>query len=127
MRWDFDQQKPYWGKVTPKSPGVTDGPVTDITSSSAKCSGEVTDNGDAPILAAGIVWSTETPTSIVTDNVVEAEPQIGEFTVEITGLEEATRYYSKAFVANVKDTVLGGFESWETTSSTTIIPDNNNP
>src|SRR6056297_1327850 len=35
MRWDFDQQKPYWGKVTPKSPEVSTGSVTDITSSSA--------------------------------------------------------------------------------------------
>ncbi len=88
------------------TPMVTTADVTRITSGGARSGGEVTDEGDAPVTARGVCWSTSTnPTTgnRLTSNGTGA----GGFTSNITGLTGGVRYYVRAYAVNVYGTSYG--------------------
>ena len=76
-------------------PTVVTGEVTEIATSSAKASGEVTNDGGAEVTERGICWSTsENPT--VDDNHVAAGTGTSAFTAMMNGLEASTTYHVRA-------------------------------
>ena len=80
-------------------PTVVTGEVTEITISSAKGSGEVTNDGGTEVTERGICWSTnENPT--LNDNHVAAGTGIGAFTAIMSGLEANTTYHVRAYATN---------------------------
>jgi hypothetical protein len=120
LRWSADKDKPYWHQVSVDPPLVQTGQVTEITSNSAKCSGEVLDDGDAKVTTRGIVWNSQTSTTLTLEesNVTESGNGLGKFTVTISNLNSSTEYYSRAFAVNVSDTSYGSTIQWETVSGT---------
>lgn len=87
-------------------PTVVTGEVTEITSSSAKGSGEVTNNGGAEVTERGICWSTnENPT--LNDNHIAAGTGIGAFTAMMNGLEANTTYHVRGYATNELGTAYG--------------------
>ena len=91
--------------------------VSDITSFSAKCGGVVTTNDNAIVTARGVCWSTsQSPT---TEGPHSSDGQgLGSFSSILTGLEESTTYYVKAYATtNDGNTVYGDVKSFTTTSS----------
>ena len=97
-------------------PEVSTAPVTDITQTSAKCSGEVTSDGGTTVAERGVCWSTShNPT--VNNHKVQAGEGMGSFTCNITGLNAHTKYYVRAYATNSKDTAYGNEVSFITSAN----------
>lgn len=87
-------------------PTVTTNNVTDITSSSAKCGGNVTSDGNSSVTARGVCWSTsQNPT--INDKKTTNGAGTGSFTSNITGLAPNTTYYVKAYATSDAGTAYG--------------------
>jgi len=85
---------------------TTNANVNKITATSAISGGNVTDNGNHWIIARGVCWSTsENPT--IDDNKTTDGSGTGSFTSNITGLDEGTTYYVKAYATNGVGTIYG--------------------
>lgn len=70
--------------------------VSEITTSSAKCGGVVTANGDFTITTRGVCWNTsQNPT--INDSYTSDGQGLGSFTSNLTGLNANTTYYIKAY------------------------------
>ena len=101
-------------------PTVTTKDVTNITTNSAICGGNVTDDGNGTVTARGICWSTsQNPTT--DDNKTENGSGTGTYTSNLTNLTENTTYYVRAYATNEKGTSYGEERSFKTKSSTGII------
>jgi uncharacterized protein (TIGR02145 family) len=87
-------------------PNVTTGEVTNITTSSASCTGNVTEDGSLAITARGICWSTSEYPTIV-DSKSDEGTGLGSFTSDLTGLHSLTKYYVRAYVTNSEGTYYG--------------------
>ena len=95
---------------------VTTNNVTSITANSAVCGGNVSSDGGNTITARGICWSTsQKPTT--EDNATYSGTGIGSFTANITGLEEGTTYYVRAYAVNSKGTAYGTQKAFTTTTT----------
>ena len=67
------------------------------------CGGTITDQGTSPVTARGVCWSTSVnPTTL--DNHTEDGSGIGTFQSKLTGLNEFTAYYVRAYATNRKGT-----------------------
>jgi uncharacterized protein (TIGR02145 family) len=86
-------------KKDPTAPAVTTGAATEITTSSATISGEVTGDGGAEITARGICWGTATNPTIE-DEFTPSGTGTGTFSSTITGLGPNTFYYARAYAEN---------------------------
>ena len=85
---------------------VTTSEVTDITSSSATCGGNVTTDNGSAVTAKGICWSTsQNPT--IEDNKTTDGYGVGSFTSQIPNLVPNTQYYVRAYAINEVGTVYG--------------------
>jgi ELWxxDGT repeat protein len=92
---------------------VETGIPSEISMSSATCSGTVLSNGGGNVIERGICWSTSTlPT--VADNNVSSGSGLGQFSASITGLAPNTTYYVRAYAVNSAGTVYGNEESFIT-------------
>jgi hypothetical protein len=79
--------------------------VTDITSTTATCGGEVTDEGSSFVTAKGIVWDTlENPTVETNIGITNDGSGLGSFTSSLTGLTSDQTYYVRAYAINSEDT-----------------------
>ena len=103
------------GGGTTTTPTVTTTSVSDITSSSAKCGGNVTSDGGSSVTARGICWSTnQNPTT--NNSHTSAGSGTGTFTANITGLSASTTYYVRAYATNSKGTSYGEQKTFTTTA-----------
>ncbi|MDD2297286.1 MAG: FISUMP domain-containing protein, partial [Sphaerochaetaceae bacterium] len=85
---------------------VTTGQVTNITTTTADCAGNVTSDGGAAIIASGVCWSTsENPT--VSNSKTTDGADLGPYTSHITGLSSNTTYYVRAYATNAEGTAYG--------------------
>ena len=100
-------------------PTVVTAIVSEITSSSAKSGGEVTNNGGAVIIERGICWSiNENPT--LSDSHKSAGSGVGNYTAVMSGLEANTTYHIRAYATNTIGTAYGLDKEFTTTEM--IIP-----
>ena len=104
-------------------PTVTTKDVTNITTNSAICGGNVTDDGNGTVTARGICWSeTHNPTI---NNIYSEETNngtgTGSFTSQLTNLKENTTYYVRAYATNEKGTIYGEEKSFTILSTTGTI------
>lgn len=94
-------------------PSVTTLDVADITWTTAKGGGNVTDDGDAEITERGICWSTShNPTT--NESHANSGTGTGSFTVNMTGLTANTTYYVRAYAINSAGTSYGSEVSFTT-------------
>lgn len=99
-------------------PTVTTSDITNITATSAKCGGNVTDDGWYEITARGVCWSTnQNPT--INDAHTTNGTGTGIFTSNLTGLVKDTKYYVRAYATNNIGTSYG--EQTEFTTMDGII------
>lgn len=94
-------------------PAVTTAEVSEITVFSAKCGGEVTDDGYLEVTARGVCWGTS-PNPTVSDSHTTDGSGTGSFTSSITGLTENTTYYVRAYATNAKGIGYGEQKSFST-------------
>ena len=94
-------------------PTVTTADVSGITSNSAQCGGEVTNDGGAEVTERGICWSTnENPN--LSDSHIAVGSGTGTFNYSINGLTANTTYHVRAYATNEAGTVYGSDESFLT-------------
>ncbi len=87
-------------------PLVTTNIVTDITSTTATCGGNVVYEGSSAVTARGVCWSTsQNPT--VGDSHTEDGNGQGSFVSTLTNLTAGTTYYVRTYAINCTDTAYG--------------------
>ncbi|HNS30262.1 MAG TPA: BspA family leucine-rich repeat surface protein, partial [Tenuifilaceae bacterium] len=93
-------------------PAVTISPITNIQYTSATAGGEVTNDGDSPVTARGLVWdSNPNPTLTNNSGYTTEGDGLGAFTSQLTNLTPGTAYYVKAYATNAHGT---GYSSCRT-------------
>jgi uncharacterized protein (TIGR02145 family) len=93
--------------------------ITEITQTTAKSGGNITDDGGAPVTARGVCWSTsQNPT--ISGSKTEDGTGTGNFTSSISGLEPNTKYYVRAYATNSKGTGYGSELSFTTLKEVSI-------
>ncbi len=92
---------------------VTTKDVSDITTNSATCGGNVASYGNGSITARGVCWSTK-PNPTINDNKTSDGSGTGDFTSNLTNLTENTTYYVRAYATNEKGTSYGEEKSFKT-------------
>lgn len=120
------------GQLEPpvSAPTVTTGSVSNVTTTTATVSGNVTSDGGATITQRGFVYGLTTNPVIGGDNVnISVLPgTTGEFSDLLTELEPGTTYHVRAFATNSEGTSYGDNVEFETKPLPTIVLDvNNNP
>ncbi|NVO18897.1 MAG: hypothetical protein HXX13_04305 [Bacteroidetes bacterium] len=88
------------------SPGISTSDVTEITSASAICGGNVTSAGNSAIISRGICWSTSENPTVLNTHTSEAGG-LGEFTSSLANLHANTRYFVRAYATNSGFTSYG--------------------
>ena len=94
-------------------PTVITNNAENITVSSAKCKGTLSDDGGNPLTALGFCWSTESSPSI-SDNHTTVSVVTGDFSSTINGLEANKTYYVCAYATNNLGTKYGNVVSIKT-------------
>ena len=95
--------------------------VTDITATTAKAGGSVTDDKGLAIISKGTCWSTS-PTPTIQSNTKTLDGSgKGDFVSILTGLTSGTIYYVRAYCTYSSGTVYGNEISF-TTSTTLTQP-----
>ena len=100
---------------TPTVPEVTTSVVSDITSNSATCGGNVSNDGGETVTAFGVCWST-THDPIVSDSHTTDGTGTGYYTSSISGLSANTTYYVRAYATNSIGTAYGEEMEFVTTT-----------
>lgn len=100
-------------------PTVITTAITNVEITTAKGGGNVTADGGAEVTARGLCWATHLEPTIEDSFLVEGAG-LGEFTCDITGLNENTRYYVRAYATNSVGTAYGNVTTLKTTDDGTI-------
>ena len=99
-------------------PTVTTSDVNNITSTTAKCGGEVTE-GDFTVTARGVCWNTNGNPTVADSHTVDGGGA-GSFISNVTGLTENTTYYVRAYATSSADTAYGETRTFKTIFSLTV-------
>jgi uncharacterized protein (TIGR02145 family) len=100
----------------PTLPEVETTPVSSITDESAISGGSITSDGGSAITDKGVCWSTS-PNPAISDACTNEGGGTGAFTSSITGLEELTKYYVRAYATNSAGTAYGNEVEFTTLES----------
>ena len=80
--------------------------VTNITSNSAVCGGNVREEGASSVIRRGVCWSiSHNPTT--QDHDIPNGTGLGEYSCNITGMSSNTDYYVRAYATNAVGTAYG--------------------
>lgn len=94
-------------------PTVTTTAVTDITASTAKSGGNVTNNGGYNVTARGVCWNTMGSPDLNDAHTTNGNGN-GVFTSNITNLAIGTTYHVRAYATNSKGTSYGEEKTFTT-------------
>lgn len=105
-------------------PKVYTSNITDITKTSAKCGGNVTDQGSDPVTSRGVCWSTS-PNPTISNRHTTNGSGLGNFTSNITDLSPGTKYYVRAYARSNSGTGYGSQKEFTTKEEGDIndVPD----
>ena len=101
-------------------PVVATGDVENITSTNATCTGQVLEEGATEVVSRGVCWSTNSNPTIE-DSHASSGSGAGTFSVEMTGLSRATRYYVKAYATNGQGTSYGTAKNFVTEGEPSVV------
>ncbi|MBP3192980.1 InlB B-repeat-containing protein [Natronogracilivirga saccharolytica] len=97
-------------KVRP--PSLTTQEVSNITLTTARAGGAISDDGGSDVTEMGVVWAaTDDPTLTTNDGMTADTLDNGAFSSRITGLSPETNYFMRAYATNRTGTSYG--ESFE--------------
>ena len=102
-------------------PTVTSDIVSNISTTSATCGGNVLINGGTTITARGVCWSTLPNPTVANLNKTNDGSGIGVFYSQITGLAVNTTYYVRAYASNSAGTSYGVQRTFTTLQPTLPI------
>jgi hypothetical protein len=107
-------------------PVVETSPITNVSTFSANCGGNITSEGSSAVIARGVCWSTNKNPTI--DNIKTVDGSgTGSFTSTIAGLYVGVAYFVRAYATNSEGTGYGITRSFIPSGQTptaTIAPAN---
>ena len=106
--------------VNPVIPTVTTNNVTNISTTSATCGGNVTSDGCAAVTARGVCWSTS-PSPTISGSHTTNGTGTGNFASSITGLTPNTTYYVRSYATNSAGTAYGEEKSFTTSCNSFTV------
>lgn len=92
-------------------PSIITSPVTDVTQTTAKCGGDITDQGDSEVTSRGVCWSTSENPTISSSHTTDGSGT-GEFSSQLTDLTTNTKYFVRAYATNATGTAYGNQKSF---------------
>ncbi len=101
-------------------PAVTTAEVTNIGSVKATCGGNVTDDGTLTVTARGVCYGTNQYPTTEGSHTTNGKG-LGEFTSNITGLNDKTTYYVRAYATTAAGTVYGEQKSFKTENGIPVV------
>ena len=102
-----------------EKPTVVTKSVGEITQTTAKIVGQVTEDGGAEVSERGVCWSTEVTPTIIDFRIVEGAG-VGSFTSNISDLVPNTQYYVRTYATNEAGTAYGEEKTFTTLE---VIPE----
>jgi len=100
-------------------PSVTTSNITNITTTTATCGGNVTFQGMTEVTARGVCWSANVNPTIDDMHTIDGSGT-GSFTSNLTGLSPAINYYIRAYATNSSGTAYGN--QIQFTTSAGLLP-----
>ncbi len=113
----YGEQKTFTTMAT--LPMVYTKPISGITHNSAICGGSVTATGGADVTQRGVCWGTAPNPTISTNHTVNGNG-LGQFTDNLTNLQEGTQYYVRAYAINSVGIAYGGQAVFTTLSMPSV-------
>lgn len=93
---------------------ITTNDVSNITTTSATCGGNLTFDGNSTVAQLGLVYSTNPNPTTSNQVVLNSNTQIGSYDLSITNLNANTTYYVRAFATNSIGTSYGEEKTFTT-------------
>ena len=108
---------------------VTTNSVSNITSYTALCGGNITSDGGTAVVERGVCWNTSTSPTINDSRTYDFGGGTGSFDINFSGLQVNTTYYVRAFAVNNTGITYGNELSFTTTAlngaiGANLLPDN---
>jgi uncharacterized protein (TIGR02145 family) len=108
---------------------VTTNSVSNITSYTALCGGNITSDGGTAVVERGVCWDTSTSPTINDSRTYDFGGGTGSFDINFSGLQVNTTYYVRAFAVNNTGITYGNELSFTTTAlngaiGANLLPDN---
>ncbi len=103
---------------------VSTADITEITTTSAKCGGDISDDGNSFVTQRGICWNTS-PNPTINNQYTSDGNGSGSYTSTLSGLVEGVTYYVRAYAINSMGTAYGEEKNFIT--GTTPPPPTNQP
>ena len=100
------------------APSVTTLTTSEVTKTSVKCGGVVTQDGGSPVTARGVCWSTGYNPALIEGQYTVDGTGTGSFVSQITGLNAGATYRAWAYATNSEGTTFGEAISFTTTFGT---------
>ena len=100
--------------ITDKIPTISTSDILNILATTATVGGNITSDGGDPVTARGVVWSTSANPTIDLTTKTNNGTGTGFFTSNITGLNQGTLYYVRAYATNSVGTAYGNELSFTT-------------
>lgn len=101
---------------TTSLPVVSTRSSSNILYNTATCSGQVSDTGNCPLLARGIIYGTDPVPDFNNSSFIPKGQGSGVFSVTLKNLTQNTTYYYRAYATNWKGTTYGSVFSFTTPS-----------
>lgn len=105
----------------PTTPSVMSDTVSNITDTTAMCGGDVVTDGNVPVIARGVCWSTSQNPKISDSHTTDGTGT-GNFTSNIAGLIPGTTYYVRAYATNSAGLAYGEQRSFTTSTESVSLP-----
>jgi uncharacterized protein (TIGR02145 family) len=104
-------------------PTLTTLTVSEISVTTAKSGGKITDDGGSEVISKGIVWSTTSAPTIENFDGITMEGSVGVyFESDLTNLTPSTTYYVRAYATNSAGTGYGAQQTFATQAPPAITP-----
>jgi plastocyanin len=104
------------------APLLSTSPVSNVALTSATDGGDVTSDGNSPVIARGVCWSTALD-PMVTDSKTEDGSGTGQFVSVLSGLTPGITYFVRAYATNSDGTDYGNEISFTTITNSLQVPD----
>lgn len=102
-----------------EKPTVTTALPDSLTGTSARCGGEVVDDGGAVVYQRGVCWSTSPNPTCYNNHTTDGVGN-GAFVSAVTGLVPGTTYYLRAYATNTAGTSYGSQRTLTTPALPTV-------
>ena len=102
-------------------PEVSTVEVSNVTSTTATCMGNVASDGGLELTDRGVCWSLSANPTMIDSHAVAMDATLGVFEVAMTGLTPNKTYHVRAYATNAKGTAYGNDLTFTTTEGLPVV------